>query len=435
MKEAKVQIPKVFKVLFERFKYRYKIFYGGRGSAKSHSFARALLLIGRQRKIRVLCAREIQNSIKDSVHKLLKEVIEKYEFTEYDVKNDSIVNRITGTEFIFRGLFRNFNEIKSLEGIDYCWVEEAQAVSNDSLKVLIPTIRKEGSEIWFSYNRFLEHDPVHDRFARNPDEKTYAKKVSYRDNPYFTQTLRDEMERDKKRNPDEYLHIWEGEPLYQSEDSLLSRSLVQAAADRLIDPVGGIEIGVDVARFGSDKTIFVKRKGLAVTDYQVYEKLGVNQVVEKLKMFSEKDALIKVDATGIGGGVADYMRDDGYSCIDINFGSSPKDKDKYDMLISEAWFEFKDMIDTVSIPFHTELFDELTNRRWRMNKKSQRCIESKADYKKRQKKSPDFADACLLCFYNPDCYGLFPDKQKQLTKKNDVNRIKRIEKRIKITSY
>lgn len=432
-----IEIPGAFEVLLERRVHRYKLFHGGRGGAKSHTVARALLVLASQEKFRMLCAREIQNSIKDSVHKLLSDVIKEHELNYFHITNDAIVNRINGSEFIFRGLYRNAHEIKSLEGIDYCWVEEAQSISNESLKILIPTIRKQDSEIWFTYNRFLEHDPVHDRFAVNPDKKTFVKKVSFRDNPYFNQTLREEMERDKERDYDEYLHVWEGEPLYQSEDSLMSRVDVKAAMERIVKAEGGIEVGVDVARFGKDKTILYKRKGFQVIDTKPYKKLGVNEVANKVKMFCEPEDFIKVDATGVGGGVADILRSDNYDAVDINFGASPKDKDKYDMLISEAWFEFKKILPYVGLIYDSDLFDELVNRKWRIDKKGRRCIESKDDYKKRGNASPDKADALLLCFYTYHNYGKFGATTKPThpreARVKDIN--SKVASRIKISKY
>src|SRR5574343_627808 len=132
---------------------RYKVYYGGRGGAKSWAFAMVLLTFGLKRKIRVMCARELQASIKDSVHKLLSDVISSYpQFVEhYEILKDASRGK-NGTEFSFRGLRHNATEIKSFEGADFVWVEEAQAVSQNSWEILIPTIRKDGSEIWICFN-------------------------------------------------------------------------------------------------------------------------------------------------------------------------------------------------------------------------------------------------------------------------------------------
>ena len=196
--------------------HRYKVFYGGRGSAKSWSVARALLLQSIQKSITVLCAREIQNSISDSVHRLLREQIDQlgldgfFEITKNTIYRKPIKGD-AGSEFIFKGLRFNSREIKSTEGVNICWIEEGQAVSSDSWDILIPTIREPNSEIWITFNPLDESDPTYQRFVLNPPDNAYVRKVNYDENPYFPKVLRDEMEWLKDRDYQSYLHIWEGE--------------------------------------------------------------------------------------------------------------------------------------------------------------------------------------------------------------------------------
>jgi phage terminase large subunit len=187
------------------------VFYGGRGSGKSWSVARALLLLGYEKPMRILCAREIQRSISDSVHKLLCEQIDAIGLSgAYTITRDAI-RCTSGTEFIFKGLRSNPQEIKSTEGIDICWVEEAAAVSADSWDILIPTVRKPNSEIWLTFNPLDESDPTYQRFVLNAPEDALVRKVNYDENPYFPDVLRREMEWLKARDYESYLHIWEGE--------------------------------------------------------------------------------------------------------------------------------------------------------------------------------------------------------------------------------
>jgi len=203
------EFPVAFQELFRD--HRYKVFYGGRGSAKSWSFARALVLKGYSSKRRILCVREIQRSIAESVHKLLSDQIEDMGFGEfYDITKNSIVGG-NGTDFIFKGIRFNTQEIKSTEGVDICWVAEAQALSAESWDVLIPTIRKANSEIWIDFNPLNIDDPTYQRFVINPPPDALVKKVNYYDNPYFPDVLRQEMDWTKKRDYEAYLHIWEGE--------------------------------------------------------------------------------------------------------------------------------------------------------------------------------------------------------------------------------
>lgn len=204
-----VTFPTAYKDLFRP--HRYKVYYGGRGGGKSWQFARALILLGYDRKLRILCTREIQRSISDSVHKLLTEQIDALGLGYfYAITRDSIKGA-NGTEFIFKGLHANSQEIKSTEGVDICWIEEAMSVSENSWAVLIPTIRKEGSEIWVTFNPDSEKDPVYQRFLVNGASDAYIRKINYDENPYFPDVLRKEMEWLKSRDYQAYLHIWEGE--------------------------------------------------------------------------------------------------------------------------------------------------------------------------------------------------------------------------------
>ena len=160
MQTTEIVLAKAYKPLFDTG-WRHIVFHGGRASGKSTAAAYALLLRGRQSKLRILCTREFQNSIADSVHKLLKDLIEKHNFTDYEVQRETIRNTITGTEFIFKGLRKDSQAIKSLEGIDICWTEEAQTITKGSIDILIPTIRKDGSQLIWTFNRINELDPVY----------------------------------------------------------------------------------------------------------------------------------------------------------------------------------------------------------------------------------------------------------------------------------
>ena len=159
------EFPKAYKALFSAF--RYKVFYGGRGAGRSWAFAMALLILGANKKLRILCARELQKSIRDSVHKLLVDQIEALNLGSFYEITQNTIRGKNGTEFIFEGLRHNSQQIKSYEAIDICWVEEAVTVSKSSWDFLIPTIRKEGSEIWLSFNPELEEDETYKRFVTN----------------------------------------------------------------------------------------------------------------------------------------------------------------------------------------------------------------------------------------------------------------------------
>ena len=205
-----VEFPEKLNFLFQP--HRYKVIYGGRGGTKSWACSMALLLLGINKKIRVLCAREVQNSIRDSVHRVLKDQIVRLGLTsKYEVLEQTIRGS-NGTEFLFSGLATHtVTSIKSFEGCDICWVEEGQTISNRSWNILTPTIRKEDSEIWISFNPELETDPTYERFVKNPPENSVVVKLSWRDNPWFNAVLQAERLHCLRTNPTDYLNIWEGE--------------------------------------------------------------------------------------------------------------------------------------------------------------------------------------------------------------------------------
>ena len=231
----KIQIPKAFEFLFSPS--RYKIAYGGRGGAKSWSFVRALLTRARQQTTRILCTREIQNSIKDSVHQLIRDQIATLLLADFfTVKESSIIGR-NGSEFIFEGLRYNVDSIRSKEAIDICAVFEAKNVSKRSWEVLIPTIRKDGSEIWIEFNPELETDETYKRFVKHPPPDAVVKKVSWRDNPWFPDVLKQELATLKSRDEDAYLNIWEGNCRVTLDGAIYANELRAAQMENRITRV------------------------------------------------------------------------------------------------------------------------------------------------------------------------------------------------------
>ena len=200
---------------------RYKVYWGGRGAARSWSFARAILIMGSQRTLRILCCREYQKSIADSVHKLFQDQMAIMELPGWSVTKKEIVHVGTGSSIIFEGLRYNTNRIKSLEGIDICWVEEAESVSKESWEILIPTIRKDESEIWISFNPDLEDDPTYQRFVVEDPPNAIVEKVGWEDNPWFPKILEEEKNYLYRIDPEAADHVWGGEPRKSSEAQIL----------------------------------------------------------------------------------------------------------------------------------------------------------------------------------------------------------------------
>lgn len=223
-----IEFPDKLAFLFEP--HRYKVAYGGRGSGKSWSFARALLLHGAQEPLRILCTREIQKSIADSVHKLLADQIAALGLGSFYNVQQTYIRGRNGTEFSFAGLQQHtIDSIKSYEGVDIVWVEEAHAVVKKSWDVLLPTIRKPGSEIWAGYNPQLESDETHQRFVINPPPDCVSVLMNYSDNPWFPEVLEQERLHAKATmKPESYDHIWEGKCMPAVEGAIYFEQMSQA---------------------------------------------------------------------------------------------------------------------------------------------------------------------------------------------------------------
>jgi len=234
---SRIRFPKKFEALFKPEKSRYRIFYGGRGGAKSWCFARALLAKGTKDPLRILCAREFQTSIKDSVHKLLSDQIYELGMESFYEITQTSIRGINGTEFIFVGIKNNTNNVKSIEGIDICWVEEAQSVSANSWNVLIPTIRKQDSEIWVSFNPELPTDDTWKRFVENPPESAVVVKVNWNDNPWFPETLNLERLSLQSRDMAAYNNVWEGMTRNTIDGAIFAKEMDQAEMDGRITNV------------------------------------------------------------------------------------------------------------------------------------------------------------------------------------------------------
>lgn len=204
-----IEFPEYYREYFEPC--RSKGLRGGRGSGKSHCFAGHLILrAASEEGFRAVCIREVQRSIADSVKQLLEDKIGAYGLSAFFKTTETEIAGANGSRIIFKGMQNHTAaSIKSLEGFDVAWVEEAQTLSAKSLELLTPTMRKPGAEIWFSWNPESEEDPV-DVFMRQEGADFICRTVNWNDNPWFPNVLRGEMERDKARDPDKYEHVWNG---------------------------------------------------------------------------------------------------------------------------------------------------------------------------------------------------------------------------------
>jgi phage terminase large subunit len=216
---------------------RYKVLYGGRGGGKSWSAARALILRGVATPIRVLCAREHQASIRDSVHRLLSDQIRALGVADQHSITAEAIRGANGTSFVFAGLRHNIDNIRSKEGVDICWVEEAQTVSRHSWETLIPTIRREGSEIWVTFNPTLEEDETWRRFVVRAPDAAHVERINHEDNQHLPAVLNAEQASLKARDPQAWAHIWGGECRRSVEGAVYAAELATARDERRLTRV------------------------------------------------------------------------------------------------------------------------------------------------------------------------------------------------------
>jgi len=438
--QLKVQIAEPFEELYEP--HRYKVFYGGRGACKSWEFARAMLVQGAVKRELSICAREFQTSIEDSVHRLLSEQIQLLGMESFYTVQQQIIKGKNGTEFVFKGLKNNINNIKSFEGADRVWVEEAQNVSERSWDVLIPTIRKEGSEIWISFNPEDELDPTYQRFVVNKPEGTYLRKINYDENPWFGAPLDLEMEECKRTNFNKYLHIWEGECNTDYEDSIIQPEWFEAAKDAHcklgFEPRGVTGMGFDPADTGSDDKAYAVRHGAVVTSVEAWSGGDIESAIDRAfsTAFERRLQYIVYDGIGVGAAVKVGLtpRIAGRDIVVTNFvgGETPRDpdglynedrtnKDTFRNLRAQWWWYLRDRFEKTYRAVNGEYInpDELisisNNVHGLADLKSELCrvqrkrgqfantyiqVESKDDMRRRQMPSPNRADALVMCFAN-----------------------------------
>ena len=277
----------------------------------------------------MLCAREKQNSINDSVYLLLKNIIDEYQTKGYfasrfvNILGDEI-RFANGSRFVFKGLSNlTKDNIKSLEGVDICWVEEASSLTNETIDVLLPTIRKDDSQIIFTYNRQTLFDPIHCKLAVNKDLNTFIKQVNYCDNPYFPDVLEKERLRCKETEPEYiYNHIWLGEP-YSEEHLLINTpDLIRCRNYKsTLYTDYKWRIGVDVARSGNDSSVILLRRNDKVIEYHKFKGLTGNELANQVSLMANKlqNYDIFIDSIGVGASVCDFLKVMGFRYIPVNF--------------------------------------------------------------------------------------------------------------------
>jgi len=269
----RVDFPEKLQGLFQP--RRYKVMFGGRGGAKSWGVARALLLLGADKPLRILCAREVQKSMRDSVHRLLKDQIVEIGLESFYTVLDKEIRGLNGTLFLFSGLqSHTVDSIKSFEGVNLVWCEEAHAISAKSWDVLIPTIRAEGSEIWLTLNPEMDTDETYVRFIAAPSDDTWLCEINWRDNPWFPKVLDDERIKAKARDPDSYENIWEGKPMRVAAGAIYRHEIDALFADGRVtnvpyDPTMPVHTAWDLGWNDSMAIIMAQRShtDIRIIDY------------------------------------------------------------------------------------------------------------------------------------------------------------------------
>lgn len=423
-------------------KEKYKVCYGGRGSGKSMVVAEILIEVARRTKTVILCVREFQGSIEDSVHKLLAETIDRLGYSdEFDVQKKTIIHLGTGATFIFMGIKNNPTKVKSVQGVGICWIEEAENVTASSWDILIPSVRGDkNAKFFITFNPKNILDATYQRFVVNPPKDALLLKANYSDNIYFEDSpLPDEMEECKKRDYDLYLHIWEGEPVADSEFAIIKPKWIHAAVDahkKLNFSASGKKVmGFDIADEGEDASATVVRHGSIVKSVDEWTQKGdiIFSSDHAYTIATEQEVNeIIYDSIGMGAGVKAHLsrKKGNIKCIGFNAGGAVvkpeskymdrKNKDFFRNIKAQMWWKVRDRfyntwraieygdqypedqlisLDSESIGKELDyLKAELSRPQVVYDDNGKVAVESKKDMKKRGIPSPNKADAFIMSF-------------------------------------
>jgi len=393
-------------------KGRYKGAWGGRGSGKSNDRAQAVVLrMATEPGSRIVCLREVQNSIKDSVYQLICDWIERLGLGPlFDITRDEIRGP-GGSLCIFRGMKdQNAESIKSLEGYTIAWFEEAQTCSQRSLDLLRPTIRAPGSELWFTWNPRAKTDPVDIFLRQKPPHDAVVVRANFDNNPWFPKELEGERLLDETGDEARYRNIWLGDYEDQSDKQLISAKVVDRARQTKAEVTRQDEMimAVDVARYGDDETVIAFRKGRCAyfEPWLAFSKLDTMEVAARVAFHFDrvKPNALFVDETGVGAGVVDRLKQLGYPVTPVNFGAKPDGMTdaKCANKRAEMWARMKEWLNgEVGIPDDPALEAQLTSVEYKHDANNAILLEKKEDMKRRGLPSPDRADALALTFAYP----------------------------------
>ena len=401
--------PKLLPFISNLGKYRYYLADGGRGSGKSQALARLIIYICEKRRVRVCCGRETQNSIEESVYRLFVDLIRAFGLN-FRITSSKIVHNVTGSEIVFKGFRENGVEnTKGMEGFDLLWVDEAQTLTKRTIDVVIPTIRKPNSVIWFSMNRFVRNDPVYEFCVSR--ENCLHIHIDYFENPFCPKELIEEAELCKKNNEAEYRHIWLGEPMSVAEDYLFNFDKLDKM--KTIEPWGDINfmpqrvMGIDFAAQGNDLSVATVIDRVSQTHWKVIEQVAwsesdamvsIGKIVDLIGKY--KPTASALDVGGMGYVVYNRLQELGIRINPFNGAEQQGVPQEYGNTRAWGYYTLKEYIDSERIIMNSEeTIKELEEIRFKYKSNGERLIMSKDDMRKQGIHSPDRADSLMMAVF------------------------------------
>ena len=412
-------------------KARNRVLHGGRTSSKSWEYAGRIAYLAQESKTRVLCVRRFQNKIKESVYTLIKNQIDNFKFSGFNILSSTIEHE-NGSDFVFYGIERNIDEIRSFEGADVLWIEEAHNLTKEQWAVLEPTIRKAASEVWISFNPNLITDFIWQHFVVNPPNRTIVRQINYTENQFISKTMLDIINEQKANDYETYEHIYLGKPLSDDDTVIIKRSWVEAAIGLNIDNKGMSVLGYDVADSGEDKNAVAIVNGSHL--HSCYEWRGgdneLKKSADKVRLAAIKHkAYVIYDSIGVGAHTGSTLQSSGFNDFS-GFNAGGKvvrpvkkyngvlQKEYFSNIKAQSWWLLADRFrntynhvvngddydpsELVSInkdlPNLEQLITELTVVRRDFCKLGRVKVESKDDLKKRGVNSPNLADSVIMAF-------------------------------------
>lgn len=403
--------PKLYPIITDFNGFRYFLLEGGRGSAKSQTIGRFLLYLGELRTLRIVCGREIQANIEESVHALLSDLIKEYDLA-YDILKYEIRHKTSGTVFGFKGFREQGNvSVKGLEGVDVLWIDEAQSITKPTLDIILPTIRKQKAKLFFTMNRYLREDAVPEQMIGNPD--CIHININYFDNPFCPLNLKVQAENCRNKSERDYRHIWLGHPLASADDYLFNFEKLIASYD--IKPFGELYhkqriLAIDFAAQGNDQCVATVLDRASNQHWELSERIpwdepdtmiSVGKIVNLIGQF--KPTITTLDIGGMGKPVWDRLQEVGMDIHPFDGGSTEGiDTRSYGNIRAAAYFLLRDWFDSKFLCIKredNEVIKQLEKIKFKYRSNGVRLIQAKVDMKKDLKYSPDDADSLMMAVW------------------------------------